>query len=114
MTMLGLNSTTGKPIEGDEHVLQSVRDIITTPKGSRVMLREYGCAVPDMVDRPTNELFDLELHASIAEALDKWEPRFRLVSVWISGRTPEGRVLLGIEGTIVASGVTARLEGITL
>ncbi len=112
--MLGMNRTTGKALEGGDHILQSVHDIITTPKGSRVMLREYGCAVPDMVDRPTNELFDIELHASIAEALAKWEPRFRLVSVWIAGRTLQGRVIIGIEGTIVETGATARLEGITL
>lgn len=112
--MLGLNRNTGKALEGAEHVLQSIRDIITTPRGSRVMLREYGCAVPDMVDRPINELFEIELHASIAEALAKWEPRFRLTSVWISGRSPRGQVIIGIEGTIVASGVTSRLEGLEL
>ena len=112
--MLGLNRTTGKALDGDSHVLQSVRDIITTPKGTRVMLREYGCEAPALVDRPINELFDIELHAAIAQALAKWEPRFRLTSVWIAGRTPQGRVTIGIDGTILTTGVAARLEGITL
>lgn len=112
--MIGMNRVTGKPLSDADHVIQSVRDIVTTPKGSRVMLREYGCAMPDMVDRPINELFDLELHASVAEALAKWEPRFRLDKVWITGRTAQGRVVIGIEGTIKQSGVRSRLEGIKL
>lgn len=112
--MLGMSGTAGTPLEGEAHIMQSVRDIITTPKGTRVMLREYGCDVPDLIDRPTNELFDLELKASIAEALARWEPRFRLTAVWVSSRSTEGRVVIGIEGTIVASGRTVRLEGITL
>lgn len=112
--MNGINIITGQALDGIEHVLQSVRDIVTTPKGSRVMLREYGCAVPDMVDRPINELFDVELHASVAEALARWETRFRLTAVTITGRTPEGRVIIQITGTITASGTTARIEGLTL
>lgn len=112
--MLGLNRITGKALQGTEHILQSVKDIITTPKGSRVMLRTYGCTVPDMVDRPINQLFEIELHASIAEALARWEPRFLLNSVWIVSRTAQGRVIIGVEGTIVESGATARLEGFML
>ena len=112
--MRGMNRQTGKPMDGEEHILQSVRDIITTPRGTRVMLRDYGCAVPDLVDRTLNELFEVQLNAGIAEALAKWEPRFQLTSVWIGGRTAQGRVVVGIEGTILASGNTARLEGITL
>lgn len=112
--MLGMNVETGKRLDGAEHVLQSVRDIITTPRGTRAMLREYGCKMPDMVDRPINELFELQLHASIAEALARWEPRFKLKSVWMAALTERGQAIIGLEGTIVPSGVVARLEGITL
>lgn len=112
--MNGINTLTGQALGGVDHILQSVRDIVTTPKGSRVMLRNYGSKVPDMVDRPINELFDLELHAGIAEALDRWEPRFKLTSVKVTGRTAQGRVIIQIDGTITATGTTARIEGLTL
>lgn len=112
--MLGMHRITGKPLGGADHVIQSVRDIITTPKGTRVFLREYGCAPPDMIDRPINELFNLELQANVAEALARWEPRFRLDKVWITGATEQGRVVVSIEGTIKATGVRSRLEGIEL
>jgi phage baseplate assembly protein W len=112
--MQGINQTTGQPLTGTDHILQSVRDIITTPIGSRVMLRQYGCRLPDLVDRPVNALFDVELHASVAEALARWEPRFLLNRIYVMSRSELGRVTIGIEGTIKDSGVSARIEGLTL
>lgn len=112
--MRGMSRTTGKALEGSGHIIASIHDILTTPKGSRVMLREYGSDVPSLVDRPQNELLDVELQAAVAQALDRWEPRFKLSSVWISGRSASGRITIGIEGTIVTDGTAVRLEGITL
>lgn len=112
--MIGMSRTDGTPMEGDDHIIQSVQDILTTPKGTRAMLREYGSRLPDLVDRPQNELLDVELQAAVAEALDKWEPRFKLSRVWISARSSEGRVVLGVEGTIVSEGRVFRIEGIVI
>lgn len=112
--MRGMHRETGLALDGNAHVLQSVRDIITTPLGSRVMLRDYGCKAPMLVDRPINTLFDVELHSSIAEALERWEPRFKLSVVRVDGRSALGRVIIAIEGTITDTGETARIEGLTL
>ena len=112
--MRGMNRFAGTPIDGEQHLIQSIHDILTTPLGSRCMLRDYGSRLPDLVDRPQNDLLDIELQAATAEALEKWEPRFKLNSVWLSGRSSTGRITIGIEGSIVASGNVVRLEGITL
>lgn len=112
--MLGMNRLTGKPLTGREHVVQSIMDILTTAVGSRVMLRDYGSRVPDLVDRPANELLEVELQAETAGALERWEPRFKLSTVWIEGRNPLGRVTIGIEGTLVSDGSVMRIEGIVL
>jgi uncharacterized protein len=112
--MKGMNRVTGKPVSGAEHLAQSIRDLLTTPIGSRVMLREYGSRIPELVDRPTNALLDVELHAAVAEALARWEPRFRLTSVQITERTTAGRITISIEGVVVADGRAVRLEGITV
>lgn len=112
--MRGMNRTTGKSLEGSEHIVASIHDILTTPLGTRVMLRDYGSRLPELVDRPLNELLDVELQAATAEALDRWEPRFKLSRVWISGRSAAGRIKIGIEGTVVADGRAVRLEGLTL
>lgn len=112
--MRGMNRVTGEQMTDEAHIKQSISDILTTPIGSRVMLREYGSRLPELVDEPMNELFDVELHAAVAEALKRWEPRFELRGVWISGRTNMGHITLGLSGVLVANGAPIRLEGITL
>ncbi|MBR7309711.1 baseplate assembly protein, partial [Klebsiella pneumoniae] len=47
---LGMNSQTGLSISEVEHIRQSVRDILVTPVGSRVMRREYGSLLSQMID----------------------------------------------------------------
>ncbi|EDJ4804012.1 baseplate assembly protein, partial [Salmonella enterica] len=39
---MGMNRNTGLAISDSEHIGQSMRDILLTPVGSRVMRREYG------------------------------------------------------------------------
>lgn len=39
--MNGISATTGRPLSGIDHLRQSIRDILTTPIGSRVMRRLY-------------------------------------------------------------------------
>ncbi|MGL5293614.1 MAG: GPW/gp25 family protein, partial [Aeromonas sp.] len=42
MSWKGMNATTGRTISSTDHIIQSVRDILITPVGSRVMRRDYG------------------------------------------------------------------------
>jgi phage baseplate assembly protein W len=53
-TLSGMNRTTGAPLDGDAHLAQSCEDIVTTPLGTRVMRRDYGCLLAELVDRPLN------------------------------------------------------------
>ncbi len=47
---LGMNSHTGLSISEADHIRQSVRDILLTPVGSRVMRREYGSLLSALID----------------------------------------------------------------
>jgi phage baseplate assembly protein W len=77
--MAGLNKNTGKNIVStDEHIRQSIGDILTTPLGSRVMRREYGSIIPELIDAPLNSHTTLRLYAATAGALMRWEPRFKI------------------------------------
>ena len=87
----------GRPLDGVEHLKQSIRDILTTPVGTRVMQREYGSRLFELVDRPTSDDFAIELYARTAKALLKWEPRFRLEKVRVED-IAEGQVSLRLEG----------------
>ncbi len=52
--MRGTDANTGKALSGLEHLRQSVRDILTTPIGTRVMRREYGSQLYALIDAPLN------------------------------------------------------------
>jgi len=72
--MIGMNRHTGRKIEGAAHLAQSIHDILTTPKGSLVMLRDYGSDLPDVIDQPLNGETMIDAYLATAEALDLWEP----------------------------------------
>ena len=78
-----MNRTTGAAISGLEHLRQSVGDILSTPIGSRVMRREYGSLVPELIDHPDNNASQVRLFSAVASALLRWEPRFRLTRVGV-------------------------------
>jgi len=111
--MQGVCANTGKPLAGYAHLHQSIRDILTTPIGSRVMRREYGSDVPDLIDAPMNDDTLIDMYAAVAVALDRWEPRFRLEQVFVTSAEP-GHWELVVEGEYLPDGKTIKLERIVL
>lgn len=109
--MTGMDATTGRQLSGFDHLRQSVRDILTTPIGSRVMRREYGSRLPELVDSPLNAEGRLDLYVATAEALDKWEPRLALERV-TSRAGADGRVELTIFARYLPDGQEITLDGI--
>ena len=94
-----MNRNTGRAVTGLEHLRQSVADILTTPVGSRVMRRDYGSLVPELIDQPDNETTQVRLFSAVAGALMRWEPRLRLSRVATARDADQpGAVVLTIEG----------------
>lgn len=79
--MSGMNLTTGAALADLPHIRQSVKDILTTPIGSRVMRREYGSYIPSLIDHPANGANRLRLAAASYMAIKRWEPRIELTRV---------------------------------
>jgi phage baseplate assembly protein W len=75
MKVTGMNASTGKPMEDMEHIVQSIRDILTTRLGTRCMRRHYGSIVPELIDQPTHQATQLRLQAASVMAIMRWEPR---------------------------------------
>ncbi|XHR29612.1 MAG: GPW/gp25 family protein [Chthoniobacteraceae bacterium] len=109
--MLGTSTTTGKSIEGIEHLRQSVCDILTTPIGSRVMRRDYGSRLFSLVDSPSNQSTLLEIYMATTEALMKWESRISVDRVYAESLTP-GKVVLSLQGTYIPDGSPVVLDGL--
>lgn len=111
--MKGTNAATGAPLDGLDHLRQSIRDILTTPIGTRVMRRDYGSRLPYLVDAPMNRSTLLDLYAATAEALETWEPRISVQQVTAIAAVP-GRVELSITGEYLPDGKQITIDGIVV
>jgi phage baseplate assembly protein W len=49
-----MNSADGAVLDDEDHLHQSVNNILLTPAGSRVMRRDYGSAIFSLIDQPDN------------------------------------------------------------
>lgn len=85
---VGMDLTTGRQLIGIDHIKQSIADILTTPIGSRIMLPEYGSRLFDLTDQPLSVGFILQLKVAVIEAIDKWEPRVKVLKVDIESAQP--------------------------
>ena len=85
--MRGMNRNNGTALTGLDHLKQSIQDILTTPKGSRVMRREYGSDIFKLIDQPVNDEWRVDMYAAVTEALDRWEPRVEIESIDITKET---------------------------
>jgi len=95
--MRGLSRHIGQTMSPKDHLRQSIEDILTTPIGTRVMRRDYGSRLYDLIDRPMTPGLKLDVFAAVVEALRKWEPRFVIERVFVTF-AEAGRVVLGITG----------------
>ena len=77
----GMNRNTGIGISDTEHISQSMRDILLTPVGSRVMRRVYGSLLSALIDMPQNPALRLQIMVACYSAIQKWEPRIRLTAI---------------------------------
>jgi phage baseplate assembly protein W len=98
--MSGMNATTGRALDDLDHIRQSVRDILTTRVGTRVMRRDYGSMLPELIDQPGNAANRLRLQAATVGAIARWEPRIRIVRLAFD-YDAEGRAVVDMDAVRV-------------
>lgn len=95
------------------HLRQSIRDILSTPIGSRVMRRDYGSKIYRLIDAPMNRSTLLAIYAATADAIHKWEPRLRLSKMRIVSAAP-GAIELDLTGEYLPDGRVITLDGVRI
>ena len=91
-----------------EHLQQSIGDILNTPIGTRVMRLEYGSKCPRLVDRPINQSWKLEVYVAVVEALGRWEPRIKVRQVHVNS-VGVGYIEISIDYELVGIGEPATM-----
>lgn len=111
--MRGMSREAGTSLGGFDHLRQSVVDILTTPKGARVMRRDYGSNLPRLVDRPVNQSLIAALRAETVDALAKWEPRLRCERVQLN-EVGQGYVSMDLTFTYLPDGREVTLQDLRI
>lgn len=111
--MIGMNAATGKHLAGDEHLRQSIIDIFTTPKRTRVLRRDYGSDVLKYLDNPADDETRVNIIAAAADALARWEKRLRVTQISVT-RAGEGHFIFAIGGVNTETGKPLQLGGISV
>ena len=111
---IGMNRHTGKAVSDEDHLRQSIQDILSTRIGSRVMLRDYGSNIPLYVDHPTNRSTIAAIRADIINALNKWEPRSQITKVTLTEVLSSGSITFDVELLYLPNGKPIALKGVTI
>lgn len=99
-----MDVNTGRALTELDHVSQSIADILSTPIGTRLMRRDYGSLLTELIDQPGNDATSVRICAAIAGAIMKWEPRVRLSRVQLSAGQRMGQYVLDIKGLYTTIG----------
>lgn len=98
--MIGMDRSDGRSLGGDAHLQQSLAVLLTTPKGARVMRRDYGVDLTALIDAPLGQRTAVDFFMACAEAVARWEPRFALRRVRISDAGPDGAATVTLSGVV--------------
>jgi uncharacterized protein len=67
--------------EYEESIKQSIRIILRTAKGERVMRPDFGCGIHELVFAPNDAATRGMAEHHVSEALRLWEPRIEVLQV---------------------------------
>ena len=82
----------------EKSIAESIRIILSTSKGERIMRPDFGCEINDLVFAPNNTTTHSLLSHYIEEALIKWEPRIIIDQVVaLPDEGDEARINIHIE-----------------
>lgn len=79
---------------GERDIEQSIRIILETVPGERVMRPEFGCRVHELIFAPNNaSTHGLIIHY-VEQALERWEPRIQVREIEVNTDPGNGAALL--------------------
>lgn len=79
--------------QSDDKIKESIRLILSTAKGERVMLPEFGCDIHDFAFSVINTSTLTMMKTAVKDALVVWEPRIEVLGVEVSTDDLEHGVL---------------------
>jgi len=82
------------PASDEEKIDESIRIILGTAPGERLMRPDFGCGIHDYVFAPNNVRTTGLIRYHVEEALNRWEPRIDLQEVSVEAGSDNPSVIL--------------------
>jgi phage baseplate assembly protein W len=88
----------------EDKIKESIRIILGTAKGERIMRPDFGCGIHELVFVSINSVTMKQVEHSVREGLTLWEPRIELKNVEVSSeKAEEGKLLVSIDYIVRAT-----------
>jgi uncharacterized protein len=100
---VGIGAETGliNRVSYEEDIKQSIRIILSTAKGERVMRPDFGCGIHDLVFEVVNTTTLAEIEDRVRDALATFEPRIDVQRVSADSTAGiDGKLEISIDYTI--------------
>ena len=87
-----------------QHIHESIRQILGTPRGSRFLLPEFGSRLQELLFEVNDAILRGLMRHEVGDVLARWEPRIVVDEVQVTA--DEHLVLVSIQYRLIASQVT--------
>jgi phage baseplate assembly protein W len=78
----------------EQRVEESIYLILSTSRGERLMLPEFGCGIHDLVFEPNNDSTLALVEANVRDSLVAFEPRIDVLSIDVESPEDQPNLLL--------------------
>jgi uncharacterized protein len=85
---------------GVEDIESSMRMILTTAPGERLMRPEFGCRIWELLFEPINANTLGLMGEAVRESLARWEPRATVTDIRLDPSHDSGQVLINVDYTV--------------
>lgn len=97
--------------EGETNIREAIRLILSTERGERIALADFGAELARWLFEPNNPGTHARLADAISDALKRWEPRIAVEDVRVDGDPVDETAALAIVGyRLVATGAAERIS----
>jgi phage baseplate assembly protein W len=104
MARAGMDATTGRLVQGWDHCVQSIRTLLTTRIGTRLMRRSFGARIAELQDDNATRGALLTFYVAVGDALARHEPGYRLTTLMMTRAGADGAFRLEMTGVYYPRG----------
>jgi phage baseplate assembly protein W len=96
---------------GERNVRESIRILLMTEPGERLMRESFGCGLRRFLFEPNTVTTRTLIRERIVRAIQVWEPRAEVVEVRVEADPDDERLVAVLIGfTLVATGATGQID----